>query len=193
MTQDPKRPENPNTEGQGGSLRVESRRASCQPSRRRLAAEGALAAQHFVQHATEAENVRAMIRGLPPHLLRRHVGHRAQDRAWRGLRALRSRLAEREGLNPTRGCRICSLQIVRCRDRHGHAGLDRAKLFRSHDTQPRAAFQDGAMLETASDLPYSATVRIPLSIKRRNARNHTVLAVQSRYSLGLYHRPKHWT
>ena len=52
---------------------------------RRVPAEGALAREHLVQDRPEGEEVRPLVRGLPPHLLGRHVAHRPEHDA--GLRA----------------------------------------------------------------------------------------------------------
>ena len=47
----------------------------------RLPRKRPLAAQHFVQHRAEAEDIAAGVRLLPAHLLRRHVAHGAHHRA----------------------------------------------------------------------------------------------------------------
>src|SRR5262245_44289373 len=47
----------------------------------RIAMEGALSGEHFVKDHTEGEDVRAMIRLLSAHLLRRHVTDRTHDHA----------------------------------------------------------------------------------------------------------------
>ena len=43
--------------------------------------ERTLAIEHFVQNAAETENVRAMVRGVAPHLFRRHVADGPQNLA----------------------------------------------------------------------------------------------------------------
>ena len=45
---------------------------------RRFAGKGPLAAEHLIEHHAEAEQVRAMVGGFAPYLLRRHVASRAQ-------------------------------------------------------------------------------------------------------------------
>jgi len=60
----------------------------------RLRREGELAGEHLVQDGPEAEHVRALIRGLAPDLLGRHVPDRAEDRA---LLSVRLRRGERLG------------------------------------------------------------------------------------------------
>ena len=52
--------------------------------RRTLAAERQRARRHLVEHRSEREQVGARIQLFRPHLLRRHVGHRAQRRARTG-------------------------------------------------------------------------------------------------------------
>jgi hypothetical protein len=42
--------------------------------------------RHFVQHAAKGKDIGAIIDGLAPHLLGRHVAHRAEYRA--GLRSV---------------------------------------------------------------------------------------------------------
>ena len=54
---------------------------------RGVAGEGPAARQHLVQHGPEREDVRAMVRGQAPHLLRGHVAERAQHHARLGRRA----------------------------------------------------------------------------------------------------------
>ena len=53
--------------------------------RRRVPAERALAREHLVQDRPEGEEVGPLVRGLPAHLLGRHVAHRPEHDA--GLRA----------------------------------------------------------------------------------------------------------
>ena len=60
---------------------------------RRVPSKGAPARDHFVQHAPEAEHVRARVSLGPLQLLRRHVVQRAQERPRAGQRSLRSRAA----------------------------------------------------------------------------------------------------
>ena len=50
----------------------------------RITFEGTLAAQHFVQHGAEREEVGARVNGLAAHLLRRHVADCAHHCAWVG-------------------------------------------------------------------------------------------------------------
>ena len=61
---------------------------------RAFAAERQCPGRHFVEHRTEREQIRAGVQFLGSHLLRRHVGHRAQRRARTGqvLLAHRRRL-----------------------------------------------------------------------------------------------------
>jgi len=47
-----------------------------------IALESALAAQHFVEHGAECEEVGARVNSLAAHLFRRHVADGAHHRAW---------------------------------------------------------------------------------------------------------------
>jgi hypothetical protein len=53
--------------------------------RRGAAPERAPSREHLEEHGAQREEVGASIRGLAPHLLRRHVPHRAQQHAGRGV------------------------------------------------------------------------------------------------------------
>ena len=74
--------------------------------RRGVAAEGAAAAQHLVQHAAEAEDVGAVVDGVAAHLLGRHVadGARAPSRGRSRARASGTRKPR------ARRCRVLARQ-----------------------------------------------------------------------------------
>ena len=55
---------------------------------RRVTFERPLAGEHLVEHGAKAEDIRPVIDALPPHLLGRHVAHRAEHEAGIGLGAL---------------------------------------------------------------------------------------------------------
>jgi hypothetical protein len=86
------------------------------------AAEGAAAAQHFVQHRTEREDVGAMIRRQPPDLLRRHVADRAEHDARLSRRRrcgeLRETVERGLALDQFREAEIENLDVAVARDEH---------------------------------------------------------------------------
>ena len=65
--------------------------------RRAPAGEGALAGQELMEHAAEGEDIGAGAGGLAPHLLRRHVADRAEDRPGGGERHLGAGLGHLTG------------------------------------------------------------------------------------------------
>ena len=67
--------------GRNGSA-VQNRLRRSSP--RYLPRKGKAAGRHFVQHDTEGEKVGARVQFFAPHLLRRHVGDRAQRRSRTG-------------------------------------------------------------------------------------------------------------
>ena len=65
-------------------------RESCDPGwlrgvGRRRTRENWYAGQHFVQHGSECEQIRAVIDRLAAHVLGRHVGDRTKDDAGSGI------------------------------------------------------------------------------------------------------------
>jgi hypothetical protein len=85
----------------------------------RVAAEGAPARQHLVEHGAEREDVGAMVGDAAPHLLRRHVADRPQNRAGLGAafhrRRVRVAAVAQDGVLP-RQAEVEDLQVPVARE-----------------------------------------------------------------------------
>ena len=102
--------------------RIEIRRILGQDRRHRvgggLAFEGALAAEHLVEHRAKRKHVRAMIDREPAHLLGRHVAERPEHHAGVVARPPPRVMSAAAGFDRLRQSEVENLDLVVARDHH---------------------------------------------------------------------------